>query len=93
MNDEWLRGSIGNSEGMFPVSFVRVEVPLERKSTDDPAVVAATAPASSTYRAVALYAFDAETSHDLSLQVGTHWTSWFLLSDFSLYTYVHIDLL
>ncbi|KAI9554035.1 hypothetical protein GHT06_019307 [Daphnia sinensis] len=56
VNDEWYRGSIGSSEGMFPASFVRIEVPLERKSA-------------SSNRAVALYAFTAETDQDLSLKV------------------------
>ncbi|KAK4008182.1 hypothetical protein OUZ56_013334 [Daphnia magna] len=57
VNDEWYRGSIGSSEGMFPASFVRVDVPLERKST-------------TSNRAVALYAFTAETDQDLSLKEG-----------------------
>lgn len=55
VNDEWYQGSVGSSaQGMFPASFVRIEVPLT---------------ASSEYRAVALYAFQAETGEDLSLQV------------------------
>lgn len=62
VNDEWFRGSIASSEGMFPASFVRIDVPIERKSE-------LAAPTCSAYQAVALYTFDAETSHDLSLQV------------------------
>ena len=58
VNEEWCKGSIGSSEGMFPLSYVRLDVPLEPKPSAAP-----------SSRAVALYAFAAETHHDLSLKV------------------------
>jgi hypothetical protein len=62
VNDEWLRGSVGSAHGIFPISFVHVLVPLQEEMIS-PVV------APSTYKAVAIYAFVAETSQDLSLQV------------------------
>lgn len=54
MSDEWLRGRIGNREGIFPLNFVNIVVPL----TDTVGVVA-----------TALYNFSPETWEDLELQV------------------------
>ena len=64
VNAEWLRGSVGTARGIFPISFVHILVPLE----EDEEIVAPVA-TQSTYRAVAIYAFEGETSQDLSLQV------------------------
>lgn len=75
VNDEWLRGSVGSQQGIFPVSFVHILVPLqelEEVEEEKPqASVATQSPQgnSSSYRAVAIYPFEAETSQDLSLQV------------------------
>jgi hypothetical protein len=64
VNDEWCKGSIRSSEGMFPLSYVRIDVrpepPCEQQQ-----------PTSPSNRVVALYAFAAETDQDLSLKVTT----------------------
>jgi hypothetical protein len=49
---------MGASEGMFPLSYVRIDVPLEPKCEP-----------TRSNRAMALYAFAAETDQDLSLKV------------------------
>nr|CAH0107208.1 unnamed protein product [Daphnia galeata] len=63
VNDEWCKGSIGSSEGMFPLSYVRIDVrpepPCEQQQ-----------PTSPSNRVLALYAFAAETDQDLSLKEG-----------------------
>lgn len=67
VNEEWYHGSMGNSEGMFPTSFVRVQVPLlQLQKSDQSARCVRTG---SYSKAVALYAFQAETDQDLSLLV------------------------
>ena len=59
---------------MFPADFVRVVVDLDEETVEE-AVGAESAPqgvahnAFPGYQAVALYAFQAETNEDLSLQV------------------------
>lgn len=55
LSDEWLRGRIGNREGIFPANFVNVVVPL----SDTKGVFV-----------TALYNFAAETWEDLDLQEG-----------------------
>ncbi|XP_046649998.1 uncharacterized protein B0303.7-like isoform X2 [Daphnia pulicaria] len=64
VNEEWCKGSIGSSQGMFPLSYVRLDAP------PTPVETSRDAPPSSSNRAVALYAFEAETDHDLSLKEG-----------------------
>ena len=63
VNDEWCKGSIGSSEGLFPLSYVRIDVRPEPPCEQQP-----TSPSN---RVVALYAFAAETDQDLSLKVTT----------------------
>jgi hypothetical protein len=53
---------------MFPLSYVRLDAP------PTPVETSRDAPPSSSNRAVALYAFEAETDHDLSLKVRKYST-------------------
>ncbi|KAJ8678926.1 hypothetical protein QAD02_014713 [Eretmocerus hayati] len=55
INDNWIEGRVGNCEGIFPFNFVDVKIPL---------------PGLSTNVVTALYAFEAETSDDLSFKEG-----------------------
>ncbi|OXU30074.1 hypothetical protein TSAR_017063 [Trichomalopsis sarcophagae] len=55
INDSWMEGRVGSREGMFPVNFVDVKIPL---------------PGLDTNVVNALYAFKAETSDDLSFEEG-----------------------
>lgn len=55
VNDSWMEGRVGNREGMFPVNFVDVKIPL---------------PGVETNVVNALYAFKAETSDDLTFDVS-----------------------
>ncbi|KAK3912642.1 SH3 domain-containing protein 19 [Frankliniella fusca] len=52
---EWFRGRLGNREGIFPASFVKVVIPL---------------PDAKAVFATALYSFTPETWEDLELQEG-----------------------
>lgn len=54
VNDDWLEGRIGNRQGIFPLSFIDIKVPL---------------PGLSDNVVTALYAFPGETSDDLSFEV------------------------
>lgn len=54
INDSWMEGRVGSREGMFPVNFVDVKIPL---------------PGLDTNVVNALYSFKAETSDDLSFEV------------------------
>ncbi|XP_011171148.1 SH3 domain-containing protein 19 isoform X2 [Solenopsis invicta] len=55
VNDDWLEGRIGNRQGIFPLSFIDIKVPL---------------PGLSDNVVTALYAFPGETSDDLSFEEG-----------------------
>ncbi|XP_014219561.1 abl interactor 1 isoform X2 [Copidosoma floridanum] len=55
INDNWMEGRVNNREGMFPINFVDVKIPL---------------PGLETNVVNALYAFKAETSDDLSFEEG-----------------------
>lgn len=55
VNDDWLEGRIGNRQGIFPLSFVDIKVPL---------------PGIPDNVVTALYAFPGETSEDLSFEVS-----------------------
>lgn len=54
LSDEWLRGRIGGREGIFPLNFVNIVVPLS---------------GTGGVLATALYNFSPETWEDLDLQV------------------------
>lgn len=54
INNDWLEGRIGNRQGMFPLSFIDIKVPL---------------PGLSDNVVTALYAFQGENSDDLSFEV------------------------
>lgn len=56
VSDSWMEGRIGSREGMFPINFVDIKIPLPGLSTD---IVNA------------LFAFKAETSEDLSFNVSS----------------------
>ncbi|CAG9805003.1 unnamed protein product [Chironomus riparius] len=73
MNDEWMYGKNKRGcEGIFPISYVEIKVPLKNPQTDSgtasrsesvsPAVTAV-----SSHRVRALYTFDAETDGDLTI--------------------------
>lgn len=55
VSDDWLFGRLGNREGMFPVSFIDIKIPL---------------PGYSNNIVTALYTFKAEAYDDLSFQVS-----------------------
>lgn len=55
VNDDWLEGKIGNRQGIFPLSFIDIKVPL---------------PGLSDNVVTALYAFLGENSDDLSFEVS-----------------------
>lgn len=54
INDDWLYGKVVDKEGMFPESFIDIQVPLK----EDENLV------------TALYDFPAQMSGDLSLKAG-----------------------
>ena len=54
VNDEWLEGRIGNCQGIFPINFIDIKIPL---------------PGMSKNIVNALYAFKGETFEDLSFEV------------------------
>ncbi|XP_054272178.1 abl interactor 1 isoform X2 [Macrosteles quadrilineatus] len=61
INDDWLKGTLNNSEGMFPANFVNVVVPLEEMSTR----------ITNNYKyVIALYTFTPETWDDLAFEEG-----------------------
>ncbi|XP_058806344.1 uncharacterized protein B0303.7 isoform X2 [Phymastichus coffea] len=55
INDNWMEGRVGNREGMFPVNFIDVKIPL---------------PGLEVNVVNALYAFKGETSDDLLFEEG-----------------------
>lgn len=55
INDNWMQGRIGDREGVFPVNFIDVKIPL---------------PGFDNNVVTALYAFKAETTGDLSFEVS-----------------------
>ena len=54
INNEWIQGKVGDCEGIFPINFVDIKVPLP----DLPKNIV-----------TALYTFKAEYSEDLSFEV------------------------
>lgn len=59
VNDDWLEGRIGNRQGMFPLSFIDIKIPL---------------PGLPDNVVTALYAFPGENSDDLSFEEGAKLT-------------------
>lgn len=55
VNDDWMEGRVGNRQGIFPINFVDIKVPLPGLHDD---VV------------VALYSFKGETADDLPFEEG-----------------------
>ena len=55
VNDDWLEGRIGNRQGIFPLNFIDIKIPLAGLSDN---VV------------TALYTFPGENSDDLSFEVS-----------------------
>jgi len=54
VNDDWIEGRIGDHQGIFPLSFIDIKVPL---------------PGLTDNVVTALYAFPGENSDDLSFEV------------------------
>jgi hypothetical protein len=72
MNDEWMYGrNKRGCEGIFPISYVEVRVPLQQVEPDSGTASrsASTSPAVETYHIRALYSFNAETEEDLTIKV------------------------
>lgn len=55
VNDDWLEGKIGNRQGIFPLNFVDIKIPL---------------PGLPDNVVTALYAFPGENGDDLSFEVS-----------------------
>jgi len=55
INDDWLEGRIGNHQGIFPLSFIDIKIPL---------------PGLPDNVVTALYAFPGENGDDLSFEVS-----------------------
>lgn len=55
VNDDWMEGRVGNRQGIFPINFLDIKVPLPGLQDD---IV------------VALYSFKGETSEDLLFEEG-----------------------
>lgn len=63
MNDEWMLGrNKRGCEGIFPISYIEIKVPLETESTTMKKPV--------LNLIKALYDFNAETSDDLTIKVN-----------------------
>lgn len=80
MNDEWMYGrNKRGCEGIFPISYIEIKVPLKNPQTDSgtasrsesvsPAVTNATGNNSKNLVRV-LYTFNAETDDDLTIIVS-----------------------
>ncbi|KAL0120855.1 hypothetical protein PUN28_008500 [Cardiocondyla obscurior] len=70
VNDDWLEGKIGNRQGMFPLSFIDIKIPL---------------PGLADNVVTALYTFPGESSDDLSFEEGAKITVISRLSEDWLY--------
>lgn len=55
VNDDWMEGRIGNRQGIFPINFVDIKVPL---------------PGIPDNVVTAIYSFKGETSEDLTFDVS-----------------------
>ncbi|KAI4495933.1 hypothetical protein M0802_008148 [Mischocyttarus mexicanus] len=55
VNDDWMEGKVGNRQGIFPINFLDIKVPLPGLQDDI---------------AVALYSFQGETPEDLPFEEG-----------------------
>lgn len=72
MNAEWMLGrNKRGCEGIFPLSFVDVRVPLKKVEPDSGTASrsASVSPAAGSQQVRTLYSFCAETAEDLSLKV------------------------
>lgn len=70
MNDEWMYGrNKRGCEGIFPISYVDIRVPLEQVEFDSGARSVSVSPAVEGHHVRALYNFQAETSEDLTIKV------------------------
>jgi len=72
MNDEWMYGrNKRGCEGIFPVSYVDIRVPLQQLEPDSGTASrsASVSPAVEGHHVRVLYSFNAETDEDLSIKV------------------------
>lgn len=87
MNDEWMYGrNKRGCEGIFPVSYIDIRVPLKVEPDSGTASRSASvSPAVESHRVRALYSFNAETDEDLTIKVCDdspfHWRVKSPLSD------------
>jgi len=71
VNDEWMMGrNRRGCEGMFPVNFVEVKVPLVDDREQQAPPSGSSTPTCDVIKAKALYDFNAESSEDLTLRVN-----------------------
>jgi hypothetical protein len=71
MNDEWMLGrNKRGCEGIFPISYVDIKIPLQVEPDSGTASRSASvSPAVISHPVRALYSFDAETAEDLTIKV------------------------
>lgn len=72
MNDEWMYGrNKRGCEGIFPVSYVDIRVPLKQVEPDSGTASrsASVSPAVESHRVKALFNFNAEVDEDLTIKV------------------------
>uniref|UniRef100_A0A182MPT7 SH3 domain-containing protein n=1 Tax=Anopheles culicifacies TaxID=139723 RepID=A0A182MPT7_9DIPT len=74
LNDEWYMGRDKHGlEGMFPVNYVEVKVPLSSRTSAEPSQDTAKAPsAGGAVKVRALYNFNAEAPEDLTIMENDH---------------------
>lgn len=70
MNDEWMYGrNRRGCEGIFPVSYVDIRVPLKEKEADSGTASRSESVSPAGNRVRVLYTFAAEAEGDLTIQV------------------------
>lgn len=58
INEDWMEGRIGNQQGIFPINFIDIKIPVP----DIPDNIV-----------TAIYPFKGETTEDLSFDVSLSW--------------------
>lgn len=76
VDDEWYYGKNKRGcEGIFPISYINVIIPLEPKSDGKSCEIGSSAVANDngSYTVKAMYDFNAETADDLTIMVGFYY--------------------